>query len=409
MYRATVSLTLSLLIAALAFWFNGELSGAAERGAREAATQQLTVALEALRHMQRLEGAALVARARQLSDDERLVTLMQGRPKVTEDYLSRHDGVDALLVSWRDVLTAKEGTAEALSGADLADWGAARPYAMFVVDRGGVCVANISNQRCYAEDDKGTPFTRMAESYPPLKAALAGERFFDIWTVDGQPVLVGVSPVWAPGASRVQPRGEVAGAVVLGYLLNRTTQQHKRGLGLEVGLVHGGALSSSSSLESKREAALNAALSPLLASGALGGEAPAEVELLGARYWLRAAPLAGYKSAEGVQALVALDWSERARDLALGAPPVIPVAAGAILVALVVFWGASQRYIRPFKEVEVGVLEVTSGNLDYWFTYSVPDNGLTGSLAQNLDVMVSKYSGRPMPEVEGEPGEGGRR
>jgi hypothetical protein len=409
MYRATVSLTLSLLIAALAFWFNGELSGAAERGAREAATQQLSVSLEALRQMQRLESAALVARARKISDDERLVALLQGRPKVTEDYLSRHDGVDALLVGWRDVLTAQEGSPEALSGADLADWGAARPYAMFVVDRGGVCVANISNQRCYAQDDKGTPYTRMAELYPALKAALSGERFFDIWTVDGQPVLVGVSPVWAPGASRVQPRGEVAGAVVLGYLLNRSAQQHKRVVGVEVGVTHAGALSSSSSLDGKLERALSDALSAQLKAGPLAAEEPLEVDLLGERYWLRAAPLAGYQSAEGVQAIVALHWSERARELSINAPPVIPVAAGAILVALVVFWGASQRFLRPFKEVEVGVLEVTNGNLDYWFTYSVPDNGLTGTLAQNLDIMVSKYSGRPMPEIEGEPGEGERR
>ncbi len=409
MYRVVVSLTFSLLIAALAFWFSGELSGAAERGARAAATQRLSVSLEALRHMQRLEGAALVARARQLADDERLVTLMQGRAKSSEDYLARHDGVDALLVSWRDVLTAKEGTPEAASGADLADWGAARPYAMFVVDKGGVCVANVSNPRCYAEDDKGTEFTRMAETYLPLKAALAGERFFDIWVVDKQPVLVGVSPVWAPSASRVQPRGEVAGAVVLGYLLNRTTQQHKRALGVEVGLVYGGALSSSSSLEGKREEALNASLAALLSSGALAAEEPAEVEVLGERYWVRAAGLAGYKSAEGVQALVALSWSERARELALAAPPVLPLAAGAILVALLVFWGASQRYIKPFKEVEIGVIEVTNGNLDYWFTYSVPDNGMTGSLAQNLDVMVSKYSGRPMPEMEGESESGVRR
>ena len=409
MYRVVVSLTFSLLIAALAFWFSGELSGAAERGARAAATQRLSVSLEALRHMQRLEGAALVARARQLADDERLVTLMQGRAKSSEDYLARHDGVDALLVSWRDVLTAKEGTPEAASGADLADWGAARPYAMFVVDKGGVCVANVSNPRCYAEDDKGTEFTRMAEAYLPLKAALAGERFFDIWSVDGQPVLVGVSPVWAPSASRVQPRGEVAGAVVLGYLLNRTTQQHKRALGVEVGLVYGGALSSSSSLEGRREEALNSSLAAILSSGALAAEEPAEVEVLGERYWVRAAGLAGYKSAEGVQALVALSWSERARELALAAPPVLPLAAGAILVALLVFWGASQRYIKPFKEVEIGVIEVTNGNLDYWFTYSVPDNGMTGSLAQNLDVMVSKYSGRPMPEMEGESESGVRR
>lgn len=414
MYRVVVSLTFSLLIAALALWCHSALRGAAERDARAAAGRELALSLEALRHLQRLEGAALTARARQLSDDERLVTLLQARPKVTEDYLARHDGVDALLLGWRDALAAQEkqgdeGAPLADGGADLAGWGAARPYALFVVDRGGVCVAHISNPRCYAQDEQGSEFTRMADLHPPLKAALAGERFFDIWTVDGQPVLVAASPVWAPGASRVQARGEVVGAVVVGHLLSRVTQRHKAALGVEVGLVYGegvegGAPRGGTTLEGKREVALREALRDPLTASALSAHQLTEVDLLDERHWLRAAPVAGYKSAEGARALVALSWTERARAQALSAPPVLPAAAGALLVALVVFWGASQRYIKPFKELELGVIEVTSGNLNYWFTYSVPDNGVTGSLAQNLDVMVSKYSGRPMPELEGEAG-----
>ena len=60
------------------------------------------------------------------------------------------------------------------------------------------------------------------------------------------------------------------------------------------------------------------------------------------------------------------------------------------------FYSRYQNYIRPFAEIEEGVLRLIDKELDYWFDAS--DNGLSGSLSNHLNIMVCQLTGRPLPE-----------
>ena len=52
----------------------------------------------------------------------------------------------------------------------------------------------------------------------------------------------------------------------------------------------------------------------------------------------------------------------------------------------------------PFKELEAGIMQLIDLDLNYWF--EMEDNGVTGRLSDNLNIMVCKLTGRPLPEEE---------
>ena len=47
-------------------------------------------------------------------------------------------------------------------------------------------------------------------------------------------------------------------------------------------------------------------------------------------------------------------------------------------------------------------LRPQNGNRDYWFSYTIADNGVSKTIAQNLDILLSRHLGRPEPEFEGD-------
>jgi len=358
-------------------------------GARRLASRELGLAAELSPQLYRLDLEAARAQALSLAEDPALLAQLARRLKTPADYHDRHDLVDARLKELRDA--SPERVESPTLKAPLGAWSFGAPYLIFAVDEAGLCVAHTNNPRCFTEDETGTEYTRMAELFPQLGALLKtpeSESFVDIWVVDHKPLLVAGSVARGARAARRRATAELPlGAVVVAYPLSKLASHYQERLKLGFAFSHNGSIEGGSSLDSDLEQALQSALS------AGQGAAPEGVMLSSGRLGALPGGELGF--------VVTLSWEERLRALESDQSSLI-LSVIAALLSLLLLNFAHARWVEPFKEIDLGLIEIQNGNQDYWFSYNIKDNGISRTIAQNLDVVVSRYLGRPEPELEDE-------
>ncbi|MEZ4468989.1 MAG: hypothetical protein R3F43_32290 [bacterium] len=80
----------------------------------------------------------------------------------------------------------------------------------------------------------------------------------------------------------------------------------------------------------------------------------------------------------------------------------IPLVCGlgfVLALAMVIFF--FQRFLKPFGQLEAGILDIIHGNHEHWF--ALKGRSLPAVMSHNLNIMVSHLTGRAMPEDD-EPG-----
>jgi hypothetical protein len=269
-----------------------------------------------------------------------------------------------------------------------------------VVDAAGVGVASASDKAWYGPCDAGADKacdSDLARTQPALKAVIEqGTTLADVWMVKGAPMIVGAAPV---------KQGEaIIGAVIMGQRLTEAEARRQSALvGAQVAHFRDKAFNQSTSLSSDLEPQVSAAFD---AAGLLGGKATngnVEVSLAGRRWLVAVDYLDGYPSAPGTGVAVMLD-AQQVYDEAQAVLMWIPLAALAgFLVCLLAFTAFFRRFVKPFEEVDRGVMELINGDPkapEYWF--DVPGSSLASTMSQNLNILVCNLSGRPLPEDQEE-------
>jgi hypothetical protein len=248
----------------------------------------------------------------------------------------------------------------------------------------------------------------------------------DTWFHERQLFRVGVAPVLdvsslgGPNDASVP----VIGAVVIAYAKTATrSQSDKRLLGAEVVYYANGSEVASSSFVKDVGAAeedterANAVAEVLkgkqVKEGDLGKDDAVPVVVLdGTKYYARALPLPRQvdhadRIPKGAQpdktmgammvlAPVALD-AESASAFAWIKRLIVLVGVGALVIALLGLYLLHRHLVAQVDQVELGVTDIISGNLDRTFRPVGPE--LDG-LANGLNVMLARLLGRPEPGEE---------
>lgn len=359
--------------------------------------ERLKGAHQSITHLQQLSHSATLARAEQIAQDRTLVSALSTKIKsktALEDYQSRHEAVFEIVKQWKERFIRQSQQSLSHEPGKLEDWNVMKPYFFTVTDQHGLIVADMNNKRSFAKDEKGSEYTRLFEKYPVLKSAVhnEGESFYDVWDV-GHQLVVGVSPV--------RKNDQVIGLVVIGYHINQSSEEYKRSLFADVGYLFQGKLQGSSTL-GKEEATLEQNAKALIETYQNSPLTPIKVELEKRTILLRLGKVGGYKSAENIYFFVAVNWSDTLANATSIREVLIIYQVIGLLMILFVFWFGIHYFVTPIKDIEEGVIKVTNGDLKYWFSYEVGSTDISPTLSQHLDIMVSKLSGREMPEMSNE-------
>lgn len=402
MFRTLVIGVSVALFLGLGLWGSSLRSNDALESAEALAERELSLAAELLPALYRFDAETVRAKAIELAHSPALIAQLGSTVKSPLSYVQRHEAVDETLKRLKDE-ERKGADAQPSLQAPLGDWAKGHPYFILAVDEGGVCVAHTNNPRCYSEDETGSEYTRMLALFPSLtplasEGDASAQSMIDIWVIDHKPMLIGASVVRKDTQMKrgKGPREERVGLVVVGYPLSALAGFYKARLNLDVAFVREGSLIGASSLDGALEAHLQE-LFERQAKGPRSGEQEGP-ELLKTR----SGALGALPSSSGLSFMVALDWSARLKGLTSSGELLIFALLAGLLVLIVVSVSYT-RFIEPFKQIDLGLIEVQNGNHDYWFSYNIQDNGLSKTIAQNLDVIVSRYLGRPEPEFEDEP------
>ena len=352
--------------------------------------ERLKGAHQSITHLQQLSSSATLARAEEVASDPRLIASMKLEATDEEGYRLRHEAIFKLVSEWKGELIRRGANHNHQSGR-LADWKAKKPYYFNVVDPQGHLVADMNNARSFAKSENAKAYTQIATKYPALKVALTddAQSFYDVWEA-GHQLLVGVSPI--------RDGEEVLGAVVIGYHINQSSQEYKRSLLADVGYFFKGKLHGSSTL-GKEEITLEGNADALIKTFKDQPLRPIEVKLNERTMLLRLGEVRGYQSAEQVHFFVAVNLSDTLNEAMSVREMILIYLVIALLAALLLFWVALHYFVTPIKDLEEGVIRVTNGDLQYWFTYEIGKADISPTLSQHLDIMVSKLAGREMPEL----------
>lgn len=396
MFRAKLVASLLLVFVAVGAIVYVNLTDAARASARQQLEARLTSAREAVLTRRQLNRYAALAKARQVAAWPQIGRVL-GRtpasfagedgvaPAPDEVRYQIHRLMNEEVLVWRARFEALEkGRIEA--SAALHDLRRGRPDFFAVVDPKGVGVAKAGDPAWFGADGGD-----LVKAHPVLAQRLAdGAAFLDVWLIKNTPMQIAVAPV---------RQGEhVVGAVVLGFSLTDSEAKiDKQRVGVDVAYFMGTRVSQSSSLSPDQERLVAAAVERQRLHTQKGRSA-VELELNTRRHLAQIAPVEGNASAQAIGILVLADL-DAALETAL-APFDIVLLASALgfvlcLGLLLVFF---QQFIRPFERIDRGILELISGNRDYWFTGKGKD--LPGTMAQNLNVLVCILTGRPLPDDE---------
>lgn len=352
--------------------------------------ERLKGAHQSITHLQQLSNSATLARAEEVAFDPKLIELMKQKVSTEESYRERHEKAFALVTDWKSEFDLRGKQQNHTSGR-LADWKVRKPYFFNVVDPQGHLVADMNNGRSFAKSKDANEYTQIAAKYPALKEALSdnAKGFYDVWEA-GHQLLVGVSPI--------RDNGQLLGAVIIGYHINQSSQEYKRSLLADVGYFFKGQLQGSSTL-GKEENTLEGSADRLIETYKKHPLQPIEVKLKDRTLLFRLGEFSGYQSADQVHFFVAVNLSDTLNEAMSIREMLLIYLVIALLTSLFLFWFSLHYFVTPIKDLEEGVIRVTNGDLNYWFTYEIGKTDISPTLSQHLDIMVSKLAGRDMPEI----------
>jgi hypothetical protein len=357
--------------------------------------ERLKGAHQSITHLQQLSHSATQARAEKVAKDPVLASALSQEVGDADSYIKRHEDTYGIVTKWKGDFVRQSNTGLSHEPGRLEDWNVMKPYFFNVVDSTGLIVADVDKARSFAKNAEGSEYTRLSEKYPALQAAISGdgESFYDVWDVGHQHVVVGVAPI--------RNGTTILGAVVIGYHINQNSEEYKRSLFADVGYFFQGKIQGSSTL-GKEEQTLEDSAKKLISTYSGAPFTPIQVELKNRTILLRLGKVGGHKSAENIHFFVAVNWSDTLenamsiRDILL-----IYIVVG-LLISLLIFWVSLHYFVTPISDIEEGVVRITNGDLNYWFTYEVGQTDISPTLSQHLDIMVSILAGREMPELTNE-------
>jgi hypothetical protein len=236
--------------------------------------------------------------------------------------------------------------------------------------------------------------------YPAVKKALDGTAVKDLWLFDGHMYRVAVAPVRSHA-------GEVVGALLVGYVSSgKDAAADGKKLGVHVAYFLDGKIQASSfSSEGSEEKDI--------AQSIFGPGKPAEsamhgdlsknftMHIAGDDYIGAVGPLPGNLT-HSESGFVVLE-SVTAAQSPVGKIVALFYALGALgfLGIFVATFATSMRFMRPLDQIETGIAEVINGNHEYVFEL---DSGEFEGMANALNVMVARLTGRPDPSDDDELG-----
>jgi hypothetical protein len=272
-----------------------------------------------------------------------------------------------------------------------------------VVGANGHVVSRDLNIDAMYDDD-------LKAKFPSVGTALNGVANKDVWKFDGHLYRVAAAPIRSKS-------GAVVGVLVVGYGASAQDASSDRDkTGAEVAYFLDDKLQASSFKkeggESTEEKQLAAQLfdGPKYAATAATENTKQFHLKIGGEDWVGAAgPLPGNmtKSRGGFVVLASLSQARapyaglQGWVLLLGIVSLLAAVAATVLTAV--------RFINPLDHIETGVAEVINGNHDY--SFESPSQDFEG-LANALNVMMARLTGRPDPTDEdtgGEPAGGQQR
>lgn len=398
MFRAKLAGSLLLVFIGVGSVIYVNLADATLNRARAQVEARLNSAEKAVFKSRQLSAHAALAKAHQVAHWPQMARILTRTPEsfagedgiapsAGEVMLQVHRQMNEEIFVWTARFKAlAEGKIEPT--AELHDLQTARPDYFAVVDAAGIGVARVGDDAWY-----GPEAASLAVQHPGLLSAAAkGKAFLDVWQVNNAPMLVAVAPV---------RQGERAvGAVVLGYqLTDSEAKSDKAAVAVDVAYFVGDRIQRSSSLspKSERELAALAGTAKLLTPTTRSTQT---IVIGGKQHLVRLGRLSGFQSDQSIGFLVLTDV-DAAIHAAQGPLNIIFLACGLGFVlclglALLFF----RQFVKPFEDMDEGVMELISGNRDYWFESKGGGKGLSSTMGQNLNILVCILTGRPLPDDE---------
>ncbi len=276
--------------------------------------------------------------------------------------------------------------------------------------------------------DKDTPITNPGAwkeggelKYPAIKLALnpdpeKAEVVADIWDHQGQGLIkAGVAPIVDPEVNDVvgAEANEVIGAVLVAYSLGaREARSQSRLLGADVAYFRNQRIYATSfrrEESGEEDTAMQERLVGPLVEKGLGQKAldqgladAIDVTIDGEEYYAAAGRIRGFASKgtaipASVGAMVMISLDDAMSSLGTVKIAILLLGLGALVISLLALTLTSKRIIHQADEIELGINDVTNGNLEMTFRHVGSE--LDG-LANALNVMLARLLGRPEPGDE---------
>ncbi len=283
-----------------------------------------------------------------------------------------------------------------------------RPELVFLTDRNGLVIArNITPNACPAGRN-------VAKAVPVVKRGLDGEASYSLWSIDDSPLSsrkpdpkycqlmntglleLAAAPVWY--------EDDIAGVLVLGFeVSNGTAQKKSEMLGLDVAVLTGGEVYSSSfktdtarqSLEKQLE---RQDVAQRISSSVKSG-APSdvfEIQVEGKPFLALISPEINAEKKDQVVTVIMGSVEGAASHLSS-----LTVLVVLMIVALILVFIAgmvlTNHFLRPIMAIEEGLLKVINGAFDYRFDVKSSE---VGGLSYRINQLIGVLTGEEEEESE---------
>ena len=356
-----------------------ELSLLTETEQLESIETHLSAGVRSLSKLQTLYNVNVRSFALKVTQDSKLKNALKRDLSIPETRQQAHIIVNEQLNDWLKN-EQEEGSSEYVI----------HPYVLIAVDAQGRCIAHTHNPRCHQVTLNADQQSKMINEFPALKDTLKGQTYIDLNMLDHRALTLGFAPVL--------DQSQVIGAVIVGFDLNRAAKIQQNIISLEVGFLPNDRLGRSSSLISKIEKQLAQKLTQS------GENTPInemlEVNLTKETLLLEFGQVDGYYSHKPLRFLVAqsykkhLSYQDQIHQLLIR-----DLLIFSSLILMLFLWFFS-LYQAPLKYLEYSISKLQEGQYDhltFWLVEHTKDNGISKSLAEQIDLLICTLTGRPKP------------
>jgi hypothetical protein len=365
--------------------------------AKKSLKEQMTIISSLFVRSEALHGFELLSSVRKEALSKKMVQVFEPMEIALEEGLSKEETDAKVRQKW----FGKAGMAIRQYNADWQKERNERPDLVLLTDRTGVVIArNITPNAC------PTGY-KLSKSLDVVDRALDGEASYAIWSVDDSPfssekpnkqfcqlmnaglLELAAAPVWYGD--------DIAGVLVIGFeLSNGTAQKHAKRLGLDVAVLKGGDVYSSSfQTETARQSLEQQLDSPEVVSqieNTLKKRVNSdvfEISVEGAPYFALLLPSAHAEAKDRVATLVMGSQDEATSDLNVLSSILIFM----VIVLLIVFVTGvmlANHFMKPIMAIEEGILKVINGEFSYRFDV---ESSEVGGLSYRINQMIGALQG----------------